>query len=67
MFVTRVLLKDLLKGQTEVWGKSVVTGHQRIFVRDKTADKGEFICYDPYIRRMSVYKETKKVSTFRRK
>lgn len=47
--------------------KSTASNHYMIMLRDKMADKYEFIRYDPLIERNVIYRETKKLKTVGKK
>lgn len=52
------------KGRTMlVVVKSTASNHYMTMFRDKSAEKYEFIRFDPYIERSVVYKEVKKLKT----
>ncbi|XP_011703686.1 PREDICTED: 39S ribosomal protein L33, mitochondrial [Wasmannia auropunctata] len=61
MFLTNVLLKKAKSKHVLVIAESVVTGHQLVRIRDRLADKLEFIFFDPYIQQKTLYKEKKKL------
>ncbi|XP_076359914.1 mitochondrial ribosomal protein L33 [Tachypleus tridentatus] len=41
--------------------RSIVSGHHIVTTRPRLADKLEFIKYDPYIQKKSLYREVKKI------
>ncbi|XP_043495989.1 39S ribosomal protein L33, mitochondrial [Polistes fuscatus] len=61
MFLTNVLFKKGKSKQLLVLVESVISGHTRHMIRERLADKIEVIKFDPYIQKMAVYKEIKKV------
>ncbi|PNF26673.1 39S ribosomal protein L33, mitochondrial, partial [Cryptotermes secundus] len=45
--------------------ESAVSGHKRTWIRERLADKVEFILFDPYIRQPSVYRERQKIRSLK--
>jgi len=66
MFLTRVLLAKAKAKFILVEVKSVVSGHSMTRRRERLADKLEFIAYDPQIGLESVYREAKKIKSFKK-
>ncbi|XP_024892087.1 39S ribosomal protein L33, mitochondrial [Temnothorax curvispinosus] len=44
-----------------VVAESIISGHRLVRVRERLADKLEFIYFDPYIQQKTLYKEKKKL------
>ncbi|KAJ8719361.1 hypothetical protein PYW08_011536 [Mythimna loreyi] len=65
MFLTNVLFKKAKSKMIMVLMESVVSGHQITRIRERLADKLEFIYFDPYIQQDSVYKERKKIRSIK--
>lgn len=65
MFVTNILLKKAKSKLIMVLMESAVSGHKKIKIRERLADKLEVIAFDPYIRQMSVYREQKKIRSLK--
>lgn len=61
MFLTNVLLKKVKSKHTMVLMESMVSGHKYNVFRERLADKLELVHFDPWIGRMSVYKERRKI------
>ncbi|XP_012530014.1 39S ribosomal protein L33, mitochondrial [Monomorium pharaonis] len=61
MFLTNVLLKKAKSKHVLILAESVVSGHRLVRIRDRLADKLEFIFFDPYVRQKVLYKEKKKL------
>ncbi|EGI62788.1 PREDICTED: 39S ribosomal protein L33, mitochondrial [Acromyrmex echinatior] len=61
MFLTNILLRKAKSKRVLVLTQSVVTGHQLVRIRDRLADKLEFRSFDPYIRKVTLYKEKRKL------
>ncbi|XP_046825253.1 39S ribosomal protein L33, mitochondrial [Vespa velutina] len=61
MFLTNILLKKAKSKLLLVLTESVVSGHTKHMIRERTADKIEVIKFDPYIQTMAIYKEKKKI------
>lgn len=61
MFITQVLLKKAKSKNIMVLMESVVSGHQFNMIRERLAEKIEVLKFDPYIQRISLYKERKKI------
>ncbi|XP_014615056.1 PREDICTED: 39S ribosomal protein L33, mitochondrial [Polistes canadensis] len=61
MYLTNVLFKRVKSKLLLVLTESVVSGHTRHMIRERLADKIEVIKFDPYIQKMTIYKEIKKV------
>ncbi|XP_015191277.1 PREDICTED: 39S ribosomal protein L33, mitochondrial [Polistes dominula] len=61
MFLTNILFKKAKSKLLLVLTESVVSGHTRHMIRERVADKLEVIKFDPYIQKMAIYKEVKKV------
>ncbi|XP_032678344.1 39S ribosomal protein L33, mitochondrial-like isoform X1 [Odontomachus brunneus] len=64
MLLTNVLLKPKSKN-IMVIAESVVTGHKIIRIRERIADKLEFLHFDPYIQHQVLYTELKKVRSMK--
>ncbi|XP_055374861.1 39S ribosomal protein L33, mitochondrial [Condylostylus longicornis] len=64
MFLTNILLKKVKSKRVMVLMESIVSGHQFNARRDRLADKLEFLKFDPYIQKMSIYRERKKIKSF---
>ncbi|XP_014274965.1 large ribosomal subunit protein bL33m [Halyomorpha halys] len=66
MFLTQVLLKKKTKSKfILVLIQSLVSGHNRTWVRERLGDKLELTLFDPYIQQESVYKELKKIKSLK--
>jgi len=63
MFITSVLAKKAKSKFVLVVLESVVTGHKKVFLRERVADKVEVILKDPYVLQEVVYKEIKKLKS----
>ncbi|TGZ43781.1 mitochondrial ribosomal protein L33 [Temnothorax americanus] len=61
MFLTNVLLKKAKSKHVLVIAESIISGHRLVRVRERLADKLEFIYFDPYIQQKTLYKEKKKL------
>ncbi|KAL0117161.1 hypothetical protein PUN28_010182 [Cardiocondyla obscurior] len=61
MFLTNILLKKVKSKHILVLAESVVSGHKLVRIRDRLADKVEFISFDPYVQHKSLYKERRKL------
>ncbi|KAF9420105.1 hypothetical protein HW555_003518 [Spodoptera exigua] len=65
MFLTNILCKKAKSKLIMVLMESVVSGHQTTMIRERLADKLEFIRFDPYIQQESLYKERKKIRSIK--
>lgn len=66
MQLTRLLLAKRPKAKSIlVIVESAISGHRVVLSRERIADKLEFIQFDPYIQRESIYKELKKIRSIR--
>lgn len=45
--------------------ESAVSGHHQTRIRERLADKLEFLAYDPYIQQESLYRERKKIRSMK--
>ncbi|XP_053681304.1 39S ribosomal protein L33, mitochondrial [Anopheles nili] len=61
MFLTNILLKKAKSKNILVMMESAVSGHQFSMIRERLADKLEVIRFDPFIQRMSLYRERKRL------
>ncbi|XP_012227759.1 large ribosomal subunit protein bL33m [Linepithema humile] len=61
MFLTNVLWKKAKSKNILVIVESVISGHQMTRIRERLADKLEFLCFDPYIQKEALYREKKKL------
>ncbi|XP_018341477.1 PREDICTED: 39S ribosomal protein L33, mitochondrial [Trachymyrmex septentrionalis] len=61
MFLTNILLKKAKSKHVLVLTQSVVTGHRLVRIRERLADKLEFTAFDPYIQKVTIYKEKRKL------
>ncbi|EZA53128.1 hypothetical protein DMN91_005134 [Ooceraea biroi] len=61
MLLTNILLKKAKSKEILVMVESVISGHKLVRIRDRVAEKLEFIRYDPYIQQKALYKEIKKI------
>ncbi|XP_011629570.1 39S ribosomal protein L33, mitochondrial [Pogonomyrmex barbatus] len=61
MFLTNILLKKAKSKNVLVLAESVISGHRLVRIRERLADKLEFIYFDPYIQQNALYKEKKKL------
>ncbi|KPI90981.1 39S ribosomal protein L33, mitochondrial [Papilio xuthus] len=65
MFLTNVLLKKTKSKFIMVLMESMVSGHQFTARRERLGDKLELLRFDPYIQHESLYKERKKIRSFK--
>ncbi|RVE48194.1 hypothetical protein evm_007148 [Chilo suppressalis] len=65
MFLTNVLMKKAKSKHVMVLMESVVSGHKFNAIRERLADKLEILKFDPYIQQQSLYKERKKIRSFK--
>ncbi|KAK4294618.1 hypothetical protein Pmani_032764 [Petrolisthes manimaculis] len=65
MFLTNVLLKKVKAKKIMVVMESLVSGYSFNVIRPRLAEKLEFIAFDPYVRMDVVFKEKKKLRSFR--
>jgi ribosomal protein L33 len=64
MLLTAVNFVIKGKGKTMlVLVRSTASHHQMLMLRDKLAEKYEFVRFDPIIERQVIYKEVKKLRT----
>ncbi|XP_034238110.1 39S ribosomal protein L33, mitochondrial [Thrips palmi] len=63
MLLTTLLRAKVKTKHVMVMCESVATGHRINLLRERTADKMEFIRYDPLINQDSLYKEIKKIKS----
>ncbi|XP_071557032.1 large ribosomal subunit protein bL33m [Temnothorax nylanderi] len=61
MFLTNVLLKKGKSKHVLVMAESIISGHRLVRLRERLADKLEFIYFDPYIQQKTLYKEKKRL------
>ncbi|XP_037033082.1 39S ribosomal protein L33, mitochondrial [Bradysia coprophila] len=61
MFITNILLKKAKSKDIMVVLESVVSGHQFVKIRERLGDKIEMLRFDPYIQKMCLYRERKKI------
>lgn len=61
MRLTNILFKKAKSKDVMVLMESIVSGHQFNLIRERLADKLEVVRFDPYIQRMSIYRERKKL------
>lgn len=61
MRLTNILFKKAKSKDVMVLMESIVSGHQFNLIRERLADKLEVVRFDPYIQRMSIYRERKKI------
>ncbi|XP_072753105.1 large ribosomal subunit protein bL33m [Anoplolepis gracilipes] len=64
MFLTNTLLKTKSK-LILVLVESLISGHKLVRIRERLADKLEFIYYDPLVRCKALYKEKKKIRSLK--
>ncbi|XP_032665809.1 39S ribosomal protein L33, mitochondrial-like [Odontomachus brunneus] len=64
MLLTNVLLKPKSKN-IMVLVESVVTGHKIIRIRERIADKLEFLHFDPYVQCKVLYRELKRIRSMK--
>jgi len=66
MFLTLVNLATKAKAdRIVVLCKSIASGHGRMQIRPRLGEKVEFVDFDPWIQRVVLYKEDKKVRSVR--
>ncbi|KAL6430325.1 hypothetical protein ACFW04_007792 [Cataglyphis niger] len=65
MFLTNALLKKTKSKHILVLTESLISGHQLVRIRERLADKLEFIYYDPLVRLKAVYREKKKIRSLK--
>ncbi|XP_070150681.1 large ribosomal subunit protein bL33m [Polyergus mexicanus] len=65
MFLTNALLKKPKSKYVLVLTESLVSGHQLVRIRERLADKLEFIYYDPLVRLQALYREKKKIRSLK--
>ncbi|XP_030035543.1 39S ribosomal protein L33, mitochondrial [Manduca sexta] len=65
MFLTNVLLKKAKSKYIMVLMESVASGHHQMRIRERLADKLEFVRFDPYIQQESLYRERKKIRSMK--
>lgn len=63
MFLTVLLRAKVKSKNVLVMCESIASGHRINLLRERTADKMEFIRYDPLINQDSLYKEIKKIKS----
>ncbi|EAA01661.2 39S ribosomal protein L33, mitochondrial [Anopheles arabiensis] len=61
MFITNILLKKAKSKNILVLMESAVSGHQFTMIRERLADKLELQRFDPYIQKMCLYRERKRL------
>ncbi|XP_011880644.1 PREDICTED: 39S ribosomal protein L33, mitochondrial isoform X2 [Vollenhovia emeryi] len=61
MFLTNMLLKKAKSKHLIVLTQSAVTGHRLVRIRERLADKLEFIHFDPLVQQKVLYRETRKL------
>ncbi|EFN67823.1 39S ribosomal protein L33, mitochondrial [Camponotus floridanus] len=65
MFLTNTLLKKPKAKFILVLTQSIVSGHQLVRMRERLADKLEFIRFDPLVQSAALYREKKKIRSIR--
>nr|BAN20574.1 unkown protein [Riptortus pedestris] len=66
VFLTQILLKKKSKSRfVMVMLQSLVSGHQRTWVRERLGEKTEKVFFDPFIQMEAVYKERKKIRSMK--
>lgn len=63
MFLTTLLRAKAKSKNVLVMCESLASGHRVNLLRERNADKMEFIRYDPWINEESLYKEVKKLKS----
>lgn len=61
MRLTNILFKKAKSKDVMVLMESIVSGHQFNLIRERLADKLEVVRFDPYIQKMCIYRERKKI------
>lgn len=61
MRLTSVLFKKAKSKDVMVLMESIVSGHQFNLIRERLADKLEVVRFDPYIQKVCIYRERKKI------
>ncbi|XP_020283437.1 39S ribosomal protein L33, mitochondrial [Pseudomyrmex gracilis] len=67
MFITNVLLKKAKSKDILVMAESIVSGHRVLRIRERLADKLEFIAFDPFVQKDALYRESKKIRSLGKK
>ncbi|XP_067636503.1 large ribosomal subunit protein bL33m isoform X2 [Eurosta solidaginis] len=61
MRLTEILFKKVKSKRIMVLMESVISGHKFNMFRDRLAEKLEVLHFDPYIQKVSIYRERKKI------